>query len=633
MKWRAFGAVVGFIKVWPALIGALMMSALMCLPAAAEGEAPSPLDASTIQRTAEQRIGGADRFGTAANLARWLPVGDGHRVVVATGEAFPDALSVGPLAAREQSRVLLTRGGSLPDPAVEELRRKVPQEILIVGGPGAVSDAVAAQLSSIAPVTRVGGTDRYETAALVAAGMTSDHVVVASGQVFADAVPAGPLAAKLGAPLLLTRQGELPSSTAQALRELAPSVVTVMGGPGAISEAVLQEIERVSGASATRIGGADRFETASLVARTYFPEADTALVASGIQFPDGLSGTPLAHAYGAPILLSTGNCASAFTTGALAAISPLHTIYLGGPSAVTSSPAPCGTSALRAGINPPRAAVPDEVPLGSPAEEAFYFVPHQDDELISMVGGIARDINDGRRVHVYLMFAGYWTRVKDALCTQLNRCLTNEQMTASRNAELLSSLERIGVPAGNVHFLYITEEASDSEATARGVITQVMTKAGPSARYRTMSWLDGHPSHFRLGHAVKDQCESDSIVDCLFFQSPLYQEQPEAIQSNPVVTPQGTVLTALPERVAAAAAAYKEDYPKLGRHSVGWRSVESQITWIENHAYSWAHGRVWASAADELAAAEWIDRYQSVYSASGSARTPTATIPFEEDID
>ena len=84
--------------------------------------------------------------------------------------------------------------------------------------------------------------------------------------------------------------------------------------------------------------------------------------------------------------------------------------------------------------------------------------------------GITRDINAGRRVHVYLIFAGYWTSVKDYLCEDLNRCLTNAQLTASRNAELLTSLERLGVPAGNVHFLYPTEEDSDAEEVARAAM-------------------------------------------------------------------------------------------------------------------------------------------------------------------
>ncbi|MBB1511507.1 cell wall-binding repeat-containing protein [Tessaracoccus sp. MC1627] len=613
------------------LAGAILSAlALSSLPSGAERATAAPGDV-TVERTAEQRIGGSDRFAVSANLSRWLPGGDGHRVVVASGEVFPDALTVGPLAARDQSRLLLTRAASLPESVTAELQRRPPQEILIVGGTSSVSPAVESALSTIAPVTRIGGADRYEVAAGIAAGTTATHVVIASGELFSDALSAGPLAAKLGAPLLLTRQGDLPASTAEALRSLAPQTVTVLGGSDTISDAVLEAIATAAGATTERIGGADRYAVAATVAQRYFQDADTAVVASGLLFPDGLSGTPLAHSYGAPILLSTGSCAPAYTTEALSSRTLAHRFYLGSASSTTTSPTPCGTSAIRRAVNPPAATIASEIPQGTPSEEAFYFVPHQDDELISMVGGISRDINAGRRIHVYLVNAGYWTGVKDLLCEQLNRCLTNEQITASRNAELLSALERMGVPASNVHFLYVQEELSDAATKVRSAVGNVVAKAGPTAHFRGMSWLDAHPSHYVVGYALRDACVTEGLVDCLFFQSPLYQKRSEALQYSPVVTPRGEVVAAPGWLVAAAAAAYKEDYPTLGRHSIGWRSVPSQIRWIETNTYSWAHGRVWASGADERAAASWIDTHQGDGYFTADARTPASTFPLEED--
>ena len=612
------------------VVGAILTSLALSATLAGVETAGAAPGGVSVQRTAEQRIGGSDRFAVSANLSRWLPGGDGHRVVIASGEVFPDALTVGPLAARDQSRLLLTRAASLPETVTAELQRLPPREILIVGGISSVSPAVESALSTIAPVTRIGGADRYEVAAGIAAGTTATHVVIASGELFSDALSAGPLAAKLGAPLLLTRQGDLPASTAEALRSIAPQTVTVLGGSDTISDAVLQAIGTAAGATTERIGGADRYAVAANVAQRYFPGADTAVVASGLLFPDGLSGTPLAQSYGAPILLSTGSCTPAQTTATLSSTTLAHTFYLGSASSVTSSPAPCGTSAIRRAVNPPAATIPTELPSGTPTEEAIYLVPHQDDELISMVGGISRDINAGRRVHVYLVNAGYWTGVKAILC-DAGRCLSNEQLTASRNAELLSALERLGVPASNVHFLYVLEETAEAEATVRSAVAKLVAKAGPAARYRAMSWLDAHPSHYAVGYALRDACVAEGAADCLFFQSPLYQQRPEALQHRPVVTPQGEVVVAPGWLVTAAAAAYKEDYPELGRHSIGWRSVPSQISWIEARTYSWAHGRVWASSADERAAATWIDTYQEDSYFTANARTAASDFPLEEE--
>lgn len=607
--------------------GALLTAMIIAMAAVSDHAEAAP---AAVQRTAEQRIGGADRFAVAANLSRWLPGGDGHRVVVASGEVFADALSVGPLAARDQSRLLLTRAGSLPETVTAELDRLSPQEILIVGGPASVSPAVAAQLSGYAPVTRVGGADRYEVSAGIAAGRTAQHVVVASGELFSDALSAGPLAAKLGAPLLLTRRDDLPDATAEALRNLAPTTVTVLGGAATITNAVLDSIAAASSATVERIAGADRYAVAANVAERYFQGADTAVVASGLLFPDGLSGTPLAHAYGAPILLSTGSCAPKDTANALSEPARSHKFYLGSASSVTSSPAPCGTSAIRRAVNPTATTTWDELPEGTPQEEAIYLVPHQDDELISMVGGISRDINAGRRVHVYLVNAGYWTGVKEILCNQLDRCLTNDQVTASRNAELLSALERIGVPATNVHFLYVHEEDPNAPTKVRTSVAEIVAKAGPTARFRTISWMDAHPSHYLLGYALRDACNADKVADCSFFQSPLYQNLPEALQHNPVVSPQGQMVPAPGWLITAAANAYKEDYPSLGRHSIGWRSVPSQIGWVEAKMYSWAHGRVWASVADQAAAAAWVDTYQRNDYFATNVRAATPAVPLEE---
>lgn len=612
-------------KIAATALGAIL--ALTTLSQAAADEALTPTADTAVELTAEQRIGGLDRYQVAANISRWLP-SSGTKVAIASGHVFADALSVGPLASRDGMPLLLTSGTELPDTIVDELRRKKPTEILISGGPASVSPAVEQELGTIAPVTRVGGPDRYAVAAGIAASWeSSNHVVIASGEVFSDALSAGPLASKLGAPLLLTYQNSLPPATAKALKDLNPHHVIVIGGPGTISNAVLREIGTAAGATTQRIGGADRYAVAANVAQQFFSGADNAVIASGILFPDGLTGTPLANSHRAPILLSTGSCTPQETADARTALGVKHTFYLGGVSSVTSNPVPCGRTTMRAALNPPKATPPGEIPAGTPAEEAVYFVPHQDDELISMAGGIIHDINAGRRVHIYLMNAGYWTRVRDQLK------LTNEQVTGSRNAELLTSLERLGVPASNVHMLYIQEERAGAAAAWRKAIDDVVGKLGPDVHLRTMSWLDAHPAHYHLAYAMRDRCET--VKDCVFFQSPLYSIRPDGLRTNPppappVVTPAGSVYTVPRAQVTAAANAYREENRSIGRYAIGNRSVTPQINWIEARAYSWGHGLTWRSSADERDAANWIRNHQRGTTDAGPTST-TSTMPYEED--
>ena len=291
--------------------------------------------------TVEQRIGGADRYEVAANVSGQLPNADGSAVVVASGEVFTDALSAGPLAGYRGARLLLTSGTALPPSVTAELGRSRPSEIVIAGGPGTVSDAVQAALAAYGPVTRIGGADRYEVAAGIAARIPGKHVVIASGELFSDALSAGPLAAELGGPLLLVRSGELPAATAAALRAIAPRRVTVLGGAATVSDAVLNEIASITGAQTARVGGADRYQVAANVAGQFFPSAGTAVLASGLLFPDGLSGTPLAHAHNAPILLGTATCTSPYTIAALNSMKPPSTFLIGGPASITSPTIKC----------------------------------------------------------------------------------------------------------------------------------------------------------------------------------------------------------------------------------------------------------------------------------------------------
>ena len=103
--------------------------------------------------------------GNQARAASATPV-----VYVATGENFPDALGAGPVAAMVKGPVLLVRFDSIPGQTAAELTRLAPDKIVIVGGTGVVSTNVENGLTAFAgTVERIGGTDRYDTAAKLSA--------------------------------------------------------------------------------------------------------------------------------------------------------------------------------------------------------------------------------------------------------------------------------------------------------------------------------------------------------------------------------------------------------------------------------------------------------------------------------
>jgi putative cell wall-binding protein len=94
-----------------------------------------------------RRVGTDDRYTTSAVLGREIAELGGS-VVVATGQAFPDGLAAGPLAATAGGPVLLVQRGHIPATVHDLLRDRGFGDVTLVGGPRAVDTTVARRLRS-----------------------------------------------------------------------------------------------------------------------------------------------------------------------------------------------------------------------------------------------------------------------------------------------------------------------------------------------------------------------------------------------------------------------------------------------------------------------------------------------------
>jgi putative cell wall-binding protein len=72
-------------------------------------------------------------------------------VYVAVGTGFADALSVAPVGGVEGAPVLLTATDALPDVIAVELDRLDPDRIVVVGGPGVISNAIIQSVAQFSP--------------------------------------------------------------------------------------------------------------------------------------------------------------------------------------------------------------------------------------------------------------------------------------------------------------------------------------------------------------------------------------------------------------------------------------------------------------------------------------------------
>jgi hypothetical protein len=84
------------------------------------------------------RVAGPDRTATAAAVAALPLFDDARTVFLATGEAFPDALTVGAPAGLDGAPVLLLRRDDVPEATASALRSRPPVALAVVAGGDAV---------------------------------------------------------------------------------------------------------------------------------------------------------------------------------------------------------------------------------------------------------------------------------------------------------------------------------------------------------------------------------------------------------------------------------------------------------------------------------------------------------------
>lgn len=191
------------------------------------------------------------------------------------------------------------------------IRRNKIFSKLILGIFLASSLSVAAPQSAFAASARLGGTDRYDTSAKVSQNgwTTSDYVVIASGQGYADALCAAPVAKKFNAPILLTPSSTLSGEIKSEIARLKASHIIIIGGNASVSDAIEKQLSGMS-LDVQRFGGKDRYETSAIVASKLLASAKEIVIASGQGYADALSIAPIAAIKGMPILLTSKDSVS-----------------------------------------------------------------------------------------------------------------------------------------------------------------------------------------------------------------------------------------------------------------------------------------------------------------------------------
>lgn len=316
------------------------------------GALDTSLDGNTGNQAAFYRFASSNRVLTALFAAQ-NTTGWGNTAILASSANYADALASSALADELDAPILLSNADGTLDPQVKAYLAGF-DSVIIVSGTGVIPESTknALLVAGVSDVFRVSGVNRFETAAAIAiytyvtsGGTGGVNFILADGMNFPDALAAGPAAGSVNNGLVLLTAGsdgvspytydlvsghpvswssgsQLPQQTVfGAVINWFVGIdghadITVVGGAAkqaaengdGVTPGTMVEYDRA-------IVGQDRYDTAAMVAGTYFGSAPTTYtLASGEDFPDAVVGGGWAANAEGPLLLTNNAWLNSYTS-------------------------------------------------------------------------------------------------------------------------------------------------------------------------------------------------------------------------------------------------------------------------------------------------------------------------------
>lgn len=246
------------------------------------------------------RISGPGRVETSIEISKFENT-KSKTVILADARNYPDALAASNLTNGRYSVILVQN--QLTQAIINEITRLEAQDLIILGGTNSISEDIEKGLANIAGVknvSRIAGENRYDTCQKIFNHAKKKSLVLASGEIFPDALATSSILDQAG--LLLTKKDQLPSEAQAAIKDLNHDNFLIVGGENSVQESLATSISnQYQYASHTRISGNNRYETSAKIGERLV--SSTVILASGENFPDALAASTLAQKIDSPILL------------------------------------------------------------------------------------------------------------------------------------------------------------------------------------------------------------------------------------------------------------------------------------------------------------------------------------------
>lgn len=187
-----------------------------------------------LMSIAAERLAGQDLYETSIIVAQSVGLSKG--IFVTTGDNFPDALSIGPIAAANGMPIVLVPKYDLTSAQKTFLTKNTIPSSVIVTGYYDLSDNVINQFPNSELIY---GSDPYERNIKLikqySDSLNLDTVYIATGAAFPDGLAASALAQKGKNPIILLNGDTVPYSTLSYIQSKLISKLYILGGTGVIS--------------------------------------------------------------------------------------------------------------------------------------------------------------------------------------------------------------------------------------------------------------------------------------------------------------------------------------------------------------------------------------------------------------
>lgn len=193
-------------------------------------------------------------------------------------------------------------------------------------------------------ILELNGKDRYETATQISKNNFKNikdgqniEIILASGELFADALAASSLCEVENKSLLLTGPDGLDKATKDEIIRLKAKKVTIVGGKNTIDDKVVKELDTM-GIKVERIAGTTRYNTSEKISRMIMkknPSVKSIILVDGRNYPDALAMSSVSAEKHMGILLTDGKNLSAEAKDIIKEMS--NVIIVGGTNSVPKS--------------------------------------------------------------------------------------------------------------------------------------------------------------------------------------------------------------------------------------------------------------------------------------------------------